>query len=306
MRVGNAASGQLQLDTYGEVMGALSLARRKGLILRDTAWTLQKALIEHLETIWEQPDDGIWEVRGGRRQFTHSKVMAWVAVDRTVKDAETHDLDGPLDRWRALRDRMHRTVCEKGFNPQRNSFTQSFGSAAMDASLLLLPRVGFLPFDDPRIVGTVKAVEEDLLQDGFVLRYRTEAGADGLPPGEGAFLPCSYWLAGAYADMGRADEATALFDRLVALSNDVGLQSEEYDPHHRRLVGNFPQAYSHLSQVVAAAGFALIEQNGRANTTDDMAAATNNEKPSPSVMLSEDGPNIGREGAPLPSNSVGN
>jgi GH15 family glucan-1,4-alpha-glucosidase len=260
VRVGNAASGQLQLDTFGEVMAALSLARRRGLTLSDSAWRLQTALVDYLESIWEQPDDGIWEVRGGRRQFTHSKVMAWLAIDRTLKDAEGHGLDGPLDRWRALRAYMHQTICDKGFDESRNSFTQSFGSGSLDASLLLIPQVGFLPYDDPRVIGTVKAVEEDLLVDGFVLRYRTEEGADGLPPGEGAFLPCSYWLASAYKHMGRREEAEALFGRLLSLRNDVGLQSEEYDVNHRRLVGNFPQAYSHLALVASALTLDLSEE----------------------------------------------
>ena len=262
VRVGNAASGQLQLDTYGEVMGALSLARSKGLILPETAWSLQRALLDHLEQIWEEPDDGIWEVRGGRRPFTHSKVMAWLAFDRSIADAETHGLEAPLDRWRALRERMHRTICEKGFDTERNTFTQSFGSAALDASLLLIPRVGFLPPEDPRVAGTVEAVEKELLQDGFVLRYRTEEGADGLPPGEGAFLPCSYWLSSAYAELGRREEGRALFERLLGLSNDLGLQSEEYDPKTRRLVGNFPQAYSHLSLVAAAVALDIDGEGG--------------------------------------------
>ena len=252
VRVGNAASGQLQLDTYGEVAGALHLARGKGLVLPETAWTLQCGLIEHLAEIWEQPDDGIWEVRGGRRHFTHSKVMAWLAVDRTIADAEQYGLQAPLDAWRALRERMHAVICDKGFDATRNSFTQSFGSPALDASLLLIPRVGFLPPHDPRVLGTVKAVEEDLLVDGFVLRYRTEGGGDGLPPGEGAFLPCSFWLAAVYCQMGRLDDAERLLDRLIALSNDLGLLSEEYDSKAGRQVGNFPQAYSHLALVFAA------------------------------------------------------
>jgi GH15 family glucan-1,4-alpha-glucosidase len=273
VRVGNAASGQLQLDTYGEVMSALSLARHKGLILADTAWALQKALLAHLEQVWEEPDDGIWEVRGGRKPFTHSKVMAWLAFDRSIKDAERHGLDGPLEHWRQVRDRIHRTVCEKGFHPGRNSFTQSFDSDAIDASLLLIPRVGFLPPDDPRVLGTIKAVEESLLEDGFVLRYRTEEGGDGLPPGEGAFLPCSYWLAGAYMQLGRREEGCALFKRLLGLSNDVGLQSEEFDVGRRRLVGNFPQAYSHLSLVATAVLFDVSAGEARTITVEEMADA---------------------------------
>jgi len=252
VRVGNAASAQLQLDTYGEVMRALSLARRRGHSAPTQAWALQLALVEHLEQIWEEPDDGIWEVRGGRRHFTHSKIMAWAALDSTVRDAETFGLEGPLDHWRALRDRMHAVICEKGFNPVRNAFTQSFGSSVLDASLLLIPVVGFLPADDPRMIGTVQAIETDLLVDGFVLRYHTEEARDGLPPGEGAFLPCSFWLVIAYALQGRMEDAQALFDHLLLVSNDLGLFSEEYDPAARRLVGNFPQAYTHLSLIGAA------------------------------------------------------
>ena len=252
VRVGNAASAQLQLDTYGEVMRALSLARRLGHAGPTQVWALQLALVEHLEQIWEEPDDGIWEVRGGRRHFTHSKIMAWAALDATVRDAETFGLEGPLDHWRALRDHMHAVICEKGFNPVRNAFTQSFGSSVLDASLLLIPVVGFLPADDPRMIGTVLAIETDLLVDGFVLRYHTEEAGDGLPPGEGAFLPCSFWLVIAYALQGRMEDACALFDRLLLVSNDLGLLSEEYDLVARRLVGNFPQAYTHLSLIGAA------------------------------------------------------
>ena len=252
VRVGNAASTQLQLDTYGEVMRALSVARRHGHCDPAQAWALQLALVEHLEQIWEEPDDGIWEVRGGRRHFTHSKIMAWAALDSTVRDAETFGLEGRLDHWRALRDRMHAVICERGFNPVRNAFTQSFGSSVLDASLLLIPVVGFLPADDPRMIGTVQAIETDLLVDGFVLRYHTEEARDGLPPGEGAFLPCSFWLVIAYALQGRMEDAQALFDHLLLVSNDVGLLSEEYDPAARRLVGNFPQAYTHLSLIGAA------------------------------------------------------
>ena len=254
VRVGNAASGQLQLDVYGEVMGAMHLARRHGLAGAAESWTLQVKFIEHLETIWDQPDDGIWEVRGGRRQFTHSKVMAWSAVDSAVQDAEAYGLDAPLDRWKALREHMHQVICDKGVDSKRNCFTQSFGSPLMDASLLLIPQTGFLPADDPRMLATVKAIELDLLVDGFVLRYRTDGGGDGLPPGEGAFLPCSFWLAGVYEQQGRHEEAHALFERLLALSNDVGLLSEEYDSKAKRQVGNFPQAYSHLALVGAALG----------------------------------------------------
>jgi GH15 family glucan-1,4-alpha-glucosidase len=252
VRVGNAASAQLQLDTYGEVMRALSLARNRGHARPSQAWALQRALVEHLEKIWEQPDDGIWEVRGGRRHFTHSKVMAWAALDSTVRDAETFGLDCPLERWRALRDHMHAVICERAFDKNANTFTQSFGSQTLDASLLLLPVVGFIAPDDPRMIGTVRAIERDLLVDGFVLRYHTETGRDGLPPGEGAFLPCSFWLVMVYALQGRQEDARALFGHLLSVSNDLGLYSEEYDPAARRQVGNFPQAYTHLSLIGAA------------------------------------------------------
>jgi GH15 family glucan-1,4-alpha-glucosidase len=252
VRIGNAASTQLQLDTYGEVLRALSISRRLGHSEAGQTWPLQRALVEHLESIWEEPDNGIWEVRGGRRHFTHSKIMAWAAVDSSVRDAEAYGLEAPLDRWRALRERMHALICDKGFDAQANTFTQSFGSPALDASLLLIPVVGFLPADDPRMIGTVQAIERSLLVDGFVLRYHTEEGADGLPPGEGAFLPCAFWLAMVYAMQGRKDEAHALFEHLLSVSNDLGLMSEEYDPVAGRLVGNFPQGYSHLSLIGAA------------------------------------------------------
>ncbi len=252
VRIGNAASAQLQLDVFGEVTDALHQSREGG--LRDAAhgWSLQCGIMEHLESIWEQPDEGMWEVRGGAKHFTLSKVMAWVAFDRAVKDAREYKLDGPVDRWEALRDRIHAEICEKGMDAARGCFTQSFGSTDLDASLLLIPMVGFLPWEDPRIKATVAAVEKDLLQDGFVLRYRTESSVDGLPPGEGAFLACTFWLADSYAAMGRQAEAEALFGRLLALRNDLGLLSEEYDPAAGRLVGNFPQAFSHVALVGTA------------------------------------------------------
>ena len=252
VRIGNAASEQLQLDVYGEVSHALHLARKGGLAEPETAWPMQALFIEHLIEIWEQPDDGIWEVRGGRRHFTHSKVMAWAAVDHAIRDAETYGAPAPLERWRAVRDHMHAVICEKAFDAARNTFTQSFNSPELDASLLLLPVVHFLPADDPRMLGTVAAIERELLVDGFVLRYRTQAGADGLPPGEGAFLPCSFWLADIYSLQGRYADARALFERLLGLTNDVGLLSEEYDAQARRQVGNFPQAFSHLSLIRTA------------------------------------------------------
>ena len=252
VRVGNAASEQLQLDIYGEMAAAMHVGRESGLTASVSAWPMQAHFIEYLTTIWEQPDDGIWEIRGGRRHFTHSKMMAWVALDRSIKDAETLNVSAPVETWRALRDRMHEEICDKGVDKARGVFTQSFGSADLDASLLLMPQVGFLPADDPRVSKTIAAIENDLLEDGFVLRYKTDGGGDGLPAGEGAFLPCSFWLAQAYALQGRHDEARALFERLIAVANDVGLLSEEYSPRDRRQAGNFPQAFSHLALVAAA------------------------------------------------------
>jgi GH15 family glucan-1,4-alpha-glucosidase len=247
VRIGNQAAEQLQLDVYGEVLDALYVARRSGLSADGASWAVQTALVEHLEAIWQQPDDGIWEVRGGRKHFTHSKVMAWVAFDRAVRSIEEFGLEGPLERWRGVRDQIRRDVCDRGFDTARNCFVQYYGSGCLDASLLLIAIVGFLPPDDPRVVGTVAAIERDLVRDGLVLRYDTAAGADGLPPGEGAFLACSFWLADNYILQGRLEEARALFERLLALRNDVGLLAEEYDPRARRQLGNFPQAFSHLA-----------------------------------------------------------
>jgi len=252
VRVGNAASDQLQLDVYGEVINALHHARDAGLASIPSAWSLQLKLVEHLETIWSQPDEGIWEVRGGRRQFTFSKVMAWVAIERALRDAKKYRLEAPIDRWRKLCREIHRTICRDGFNREKQSFTQSFGDSELDASLLMMPIVGFLPPDDPRIKGTIAAIERELVVDGFVARYRSESNVDGLPPGEGAFLPCSFWLADNYVMQGRIDEATALFERLLSLRNDVGLLAEEYDPRIKRQVGNFPQAFSHIAVLFTA------------------------------------------------------
>ena len=262
VRVGNAAHDQLQLDVYGEVMDALHQARVGGLASAPDDWSLQGRLLEHLEKIWTQPDEGMWEVRGGRRPFTFSKVMAWVAIDRSIRTAEAYELDAPLDRWRALRTEIHDTVCREGFSTSKNSFTQSFGTQGLDASLLLIPMVGFLPPDDARVRGTLAAVERELLVDGYVLRYRTEEGADGLPAGEGAFLACSFWLADNYAQQGRRREAHDLFDRLLSLRNDLGLLSEEYDPKAGRLVGNFPQAFSHVALISSAYALARDDQEG--------------------------------------------
>jgi len=252
VRVGNAAVGQRQLDIYGEVLDAFYLARRAGLATSEATWALEVALVSHLETIWREPDEGIWEVRGGARHFTHSKIMAWVAFDRAVRSIEEFGLDGPLERWRAARDEIHREVCERGFDPKQNAFVQSFGATTLDASALLAPLVGFLPPDDPRVAGTVAAIERTLVKDGLVLRYDTGEGVDGLPPGEGAFLACSFWLVDNYVLLGRIDEARALFERLLALRNDVGLLAEEYDPYGKVQLGNFPQAFSHLALINSA------------------------------------------------------
>ncbi|MBV2355095.1 glycoside hydrolase family 15 protein [Streptomyces sp. J2-1] len=254
VRVGNGAVDQLQLDVYGEVMDSLSLARDAGLPTRPHMWALQCALMTFLESAWRQPDEGLWEVRGGRRQFTHSKVLVWVAADRAVRTLESHpELKGDLDGWRAMRDEVHREVCEHGFDRRRNTFTQYYGSRELDAALLLIPRFGFLPPDDPRVIGTVDAIREDLGQGGFVRRYDTDAlGVDGMPGGEGAFLACSFWLADALHLTGRTAEARALFERLVGLTNDVGLLAEEYDPRLRRQLGNYPQAFSHIALVNTA------------------------------------------------------
>jgi GH15 family glucan-1,4-alpha-glucosidase len=249
VRIGNAASEQLQLDVWGELMDTLHLARNNALDSDIQDWALQRSLVEYLEDIWEQPDEGIWEIRGPRRHFTHSKVMAWVALDRAVKAVEQHGLDGPIDRWRRCRDEIHRRVCEQGYDAERGSFVQSFGDTEVDASLLMLPLVGFLPATDPRVLGTVRAVERELLHDGLVQRYRPRESLDGLPGSEGVFLPCSFWLADNYVLQEQSEKARQLLERLLSLANDVGLLAEEYDPQRKRLVGNFPQAFSHVSLV---------------------------------------------------------
>ncbi|CAL9411940.1 glycoside hydrolase family 15 protein [Streptomyces sp. enrichment culture] len=255
VRIGNDAVNQLQLDVYGEVMDSLSLARLAGMRPQPQMWELQCALMDFLATVWREPDEGLWEVRGGRRQFVHSKVMTWVALDRAVRTLEHHPElgGGDLDGWRALRDEVHREVCEKGYDPVRNTFTQYYGSRELDASLLLVPRVGFLPPDDPRVVGTVDAVGAELTRDGLVRRYSTEGRqVDGLPGGEGTFLVCSFWYADALHATGRTKEARELFERLVGLANDVGLLAEEYDPVSGHQLGNFPQAFSHVGLVNTA------------------------------------------------------
>ena len=252
VRIGNGAAGQVQLDVYGEVLECLHQARSHGLKAAPHGWSLQRNIMQHLSTIWHEPDEGMWEIRGPRQHFTFSKIMAWVAVDRMIRDAVRFHMSGPLDEWRLLRDTIRERVMREGYDPVRNCFVQSFGSKELDASLLLIPNVGFLPAHDERVIGTVKAVEEDLLRDGFVLRYRTDSEVDGLPPGEGAFLACTFWLVDAYVMQGRHAEAVALFERMLGLCNDVGLLSEEYDPVAGRLVGNFPQAFSHVALIAAA------------------------------------------------------
>ncbi len=257
VRIGNGAHGQLQLDVFGELMDALHEARVGGLPPNDDTWLVQAKLMDFLEGQWKEPDEGIWEVRGPRRHFVHSKVMAWVAMDRAVKTIESYERVGPVDRWRAVRDEIKREVLEKGFNSDLNTFTQSYGTNQVDAALLLIPQVGFLPATDPRMLGTVEAIERELLHDGFVMRYQPDESAhvDGLPPGEGAFLACTFWLANNYGMQGHRDKARAVLDRLLALRNDLGLLSEEYDVSAKRMVGNFPQAFSHIELVNTAVSY---------------------------------------------------
>jgi GH15 family glucan-1,4-alpha-glucosidase len=263
VRVGNSAVKQFQLDVYGEVMDTLHLARAAGLPAEPEAWKVQIAILKFLESQWESPDDGIWEVRGPRRQFTHSKIMAWVAFDRAIKDASQDGLEGPIERWRQVRDAIHAQVCDQGFDANRNAFIQSYDSTYLDASLLLMPQVGFLPPEDPRVIGTIAAIEANLVVEGLVLRYSTATGVDALPPGEGAFLPCSFWLADAYILTGRRADAEALFERLLSLSNDVGLFAEEYDPRAKRMLGNFPQALTHMALVNTARLLSMPEHEIR-------------------------------------------
>ena len=256
VRIGNAASGQFQLDVYGELMDAVDRARHHRIQTLEVVWDLQLALMEFVHDHWTDPDDGIWEIRGPRRPFTHSKIMAWVAFDRAVRAVERYGQTGPVDKWRAARDDVHAEVCERGWSATAKAFTQYYGSDDLDASVLMMPLVGFLPPDDPRVVSTVEAVQRELMVDGFVLRYQNRSGVDGLPGTEGAFLPCTFWLADCLTLMGRHDEARAIFTRLVALTNDLGLLSEEYDSTERRLVGNFPQAFTHVGLINTARGLA--------------------------------------------------
>jgi GH15 family glucan-1,4-alpha-glucosidase len=252
VRIGNGAHGQLQLDVFGEVIDVLHAARRNTLEPDDDAWRVQKVLLEFLETRWADPDSGIWEVRGPERHFTHSKVMAWVAFDRSIKDAEAHGLPGPLERWRGLRDTIHAQVCQLGYNADRGSFVQSYDSERLDAALLQIPLVGFLPPEDPRVRGTVEAIERELVDDGLVHRYRPDPGVEGLPGREGSFLACSFWLADALQMIGRRNDAEALFEHLLSLRNHLGLLAEEYDTVLGRQCGNFPQAFSHVGLINTA------------------------------------------------------
>jgi GH15 family glucan-1,4-alpha-glucosidase len=286
-RIGNAAYSQRQLDVFGEVMAMMHLCRHAGLAGQGHGWELQYALTEHLEKVWRKPDEGIWEVRGGARQFTHSKVMAWVALDRVVRDAEEFGLAGPVDRWRRLRDEIRDDVFRNGYCPSKNTFVQSYGSQELDASLLMMPFVGFISAADPRMQGTVAAIERELVRDGFVMRYSSEAGIDGLPPGEGAFLACTFWLADNLIVQGRRSEAIEVFERLLGLCNDVGLLSEQYDPVDHCMLGNFPQAFSHV---------ALINTASRLSKTASRPLADDPSEPSMRSM----GATIGRASKLVP------
>jgi GH15 family glucan-1,4-alpha-glucosidase len=270
VRIGNGAVAQRQNDVLGEVMIALELAREAGVDESFNSWSLQRALVDELADHWDLPDNGLWEIRGPQRHFTHSRVMVWVAFDRAVRAVEEHGLEGPVERWRELRDRVRQEVLDKGFDPERNTFTQHYDTTEVDASLLTIPLVGFLPGDDPRVLGTIDAVTADLMREGLLLRYRTQTGVDGLEGGEHPFLACSFWLVSALAAAGRRDEAEGLFGRLCDLTNDVGLLAEEYDARHGRMAGNFPQAFSHLALVQAA--LALRNAGGPAVGDDDRAS----------------------------------
>jgi GH15 family glucan-1,4-alpha-glucosidase len=270
VRVGNAASEQFQLDVYGEIVGAFFLASEHFGQVDERRWPRWRTLFEYVESIWREPDDGIWETRGPRRHFTHSKVMAWVVFDRAVRVVERFGLDAPLDRWRQARDEIHEEVCERGYDAERRTFTQYYGSTELDASVLTIPLVGFLPGSDERVTGTIDAIREELGRDGFVSRYSTAETDDGLPGDEGQFLACSFWLVSALALNGRDGEARALFERLVGLANDLGLLAEEYDVKRGRQVGNFPQAFSHLTLIGAAHAIAEAESG----TTKDPGSAS--------------------------------
>ncbi|WP_375454262.1 glycoside hydrolase family 15 protein [uncultured Methylobacterium sp.] len=272
VRVGNAAVSQFQLDVYGELFDALYQARVRGMPTDEDGWRVGLAIVAHLEKVWHEPDEGIWEVRGGRRHFVHSKVMAWAAFDRAIRShtGQPDAPDAPVGRWIAIRDRIHAEVCEKGFDAELGSFVQSYGAKQLDASLLLIAHMGFLPQDDPRVVGTVAAIGRDLMRDGFVLRYHTEGKTDGLPGGEGAFLPCTFWYADNLIGLGRREEARAIIERLIGICTDLGLVSEEYDVKARRLVGNFPQAFTHVALVNTILNYSRAEGPAqRRGGTDD-------------------------------------
>jgi GH15 family glucan-1,4-alpha-glucosidase len=260
VRIGNAAFRQLQLDVFGETADAMYQALKAGMAPSPRTYQLRPVVLNYLASVWREPDEGIWEVRGGPRQFTHSKVMAWVAFDRAVKSAESFGLDGPLDEWRAVRDEISADVLSKAFDPELGSFVQAYGTKFLDASLLMIPAVGFLPVTDPRMEQTISAIERRLLRGGFVMRYDTELEDDGLPPGEGAFLPCSFWLVDVYVLQGRMADAERLFRRLIAVRNDLDLFSEEYDTRLKRQVGNFPQAFTHMALVNTAYNLTRIEK----------------------------------------------
>ena len=269
VRIGNAAVEQLQLDVYGELMDALHAANRYGLEASPHAWALQRKLLEYLETIWERPDQGMWEIRGEPRHFTFYKIMAWVAFDRAIKSVEQYGFEGSRGHWEKLRKRIAGQILERAYDRERNTFVGYYGGRDLDAALLLIPQLGFLPCEDPRVRGTIEAIERELLQDGFVCRYPSRPGADGLPPGEGVFLACSFWLANSLCLIGRRDDAIALFERLLAVRNDLGLLSEEYDPIRKRLLGNFPQAFSHTAIINTAAHLSEQEGASAARGNDD-------------------------------------
>ena len=279
VRIGNAASTQFQLDVYGETVDVMYQARRAGFPSEAEEWALSTAVIEAVEKRWHEPDQSLWEIRGDPRQFVHSKVLAWVALDRAVRAIETFSLDGPLDRWRAVRAQIHADVCADGYDTARETFTQSYGSKELDAATLLIPLVGFLPPDDPRVRGTIRAIERELIRDGFLLRYSPpDAAFDGFPPGEGAFLACNFWLCDAYALVGRYDDAVRTFERLLKIRNDVGLLAEEYDPHAKRQLGNFPQAFSHVGLVNTAFNLHASAKPAEQRAHDEVPNAPRREK----------------------------
>jgi GH15 family glucan-1,4-alpha-glucosidase len=273
VRAGNDAHRQFQLDVYGEVMDSFHTARQAGLETNDAAWALERHIVEFVCDNWRAPDEGIWEVRSGRQHFVHSKVMAWVAVDRGVAAVERWGMSGPLERWKSVRAEIHGEVLDQGYDARRQTFVRSYGSQDLDANLLMLPLVGFLPAEDPRMVRTIDAIARELSVDGLVFRYHTSEGADGLPPGEGCFLMCTFWLANCLLMLGRNDEARALFERLLGLCNDVGLLSEQFDVGRQRFVGNFPQAFSHTALITTATAFVQADHPAAAISRARRAAS---------------------------------